>query len=75
VTGQAVRREPCDCGGVIIAIEGLEPEAVAQHNMSLTHVVWRSRREASTADWAARDLSAFVDRASVPPVTIRRCET
>jgi hypothetical protein len=61
-----VRTEACVCGGTISAQPGLEPEAVAQHNMSLTHVVWRSVREGPTALDLTRDVSGWRPRASVP---------
>jgi hypothetical protein len=63
-----MRSEPCVCGGVIDAEPGLEPEAIARHNMSLTHVVWRSAREASTAAPTPCDVSRVYVRASVPLV-------
>jgi hypothetical protein len=62
------RVEPCLCGGTIRADDGLEPEAVAWHNMSLTHVVWRSRREPPTAAPIPCDVSRESVRASVPLV-------
>ena len=61
-----MRTEPCACGGVIIAEDDVA-EAVGRHNMSLTHVVWRYRREGPTAIILTCDVSACGLRASVPP--------
>ena len=58
--------EACVCGGVIMADPTDIQAAVARHNMSLTHSVWRYRTEGPTATTWARDVSAFSPRVSIP---------
>lgn len=63
-----MRYEPCLCGGLIAAPSMRQAAgAVLRHNMSLTHCVWRLRREGPTATFTVRDLSETLRRASVPP--------
>lgn len=64
-----MRTEACVCGGVIRARSmSVAAVAVQQHNMSLTHCVWRLGREAPTATLTVSDVSSMVRRASAPPV-------
>lgn len=63
-----MRREECVCGGIIVARRWQSAErAVAQHNMSLMHSVWRRGREGPTATVVIRDVSDCPPRASDPP--------
>ena len=62
-----MRTEPCVCGGTITARSMRQvPFAVTQHNMSLTHSVWRFGREGPTALDLTCDVSGWRPRASVP---------
>lgn len=43
-----VRREPCACGESAVQLSGeLVEDAVARHNATPGHVLWRSARESS----------------------------
>jgi hypothetical protein len=63
-----MRSERCVCGGYILARSLREAaSAVARHNLSLTHVVWRYNREGPTARVTVCDVSGPSARASAPP--------
>ena len=66
-----MRSEDCECGGVILALEGEEAAGVRLHQKSLMHVMWRYRREGPTASFRTRDLSEPLRCASVPPAPPR----
>jgi hypothetical protein len=64
------RQEECACGGVIVnRFDSAIAFDVAQHNASITHLIWRRGREAPTVDKEPGDLSRETTDASALPVT------
>ena len=63
-----MRTEPCVCGGLITvrAYDHVDV-AVRRHNMSVSHVLWRWDREASTATSDTVRLVTVSRCASAPP--------